>query len=205
MKARLRIVLTLTLLAYPLAADDKAAEKPAAAATANPGAAGIGGVYGFVGSTLVRAAEKMPEESYSFKPSPDVRSFGQLVAHVVDAQSFICKTAMGDTAAYSDETEKGKTSKADLVAALKASNAACQGVFKQTDADLAKPVKMFGMSMNRFGAATIVVGHAYEHYGNMVTYMRMKGLVPPSSEQPPPAAAKSDAPKTDASKSEEKK
>jgi len=164
-------------LALPLAAAD---EKPSA-----PAAAGIAGMYKIVEGTLVRAAEKMPEENYSFKPTPEVRSFGQILAHVADAQNFICRMAMGGSGAYSPDVEKGKTSKADIVAALKASNAGCEKVFNQTDAELTKPVTLFGMEMNRYGAATFFVAHDFEHYGNVVTYMRLKGLVPPSSEQPP--------------------
>jgi uncharacterized damage-inducible protein DinB len=193
MNRRLALALSLSaLLAGPIAAEDT----PSPAAAANPGAKGIGAIYGNIKDTLVKAAEKMPEESYSFKPTPEVRSFGQIVAHVADAQHFLCKTAMGETAPYSPDVEKGKTAKADLIAALKESSAGCDAVFKQSDADLAKPAKLFGMDANRFAVATVVVGHAFEHYGNMVTYLRMKGIVPPSSEpRATPVPKKEDEPK----------
>jgi uncharacterized damage-inducible protein DinB len=181
-----RIVLASSLsLALPLLA----ADAPKAAAPANPAGAGMAAVYSNIQGTLAKAAEKMPEENYSFKPTPEVRSFGQIVGHVADAQNMICKMAMGEQAAYSPDVEKGKTSKADLVAALKESSERCAKVFQQSNDDLAKPVKLFGMDMNRYAAATVVVGHAFEHYGNLVTYMRIKGIVPPTSEprQAPPA------------------
>jgi len=184
---RFLIVSCLSLAAaLPLAAEDK----PAAPTTVSGGMAMM---YGNIKTTLVKAAEKMPEENYSFKPTPEVRSFGQIVGHVADAQHFICKMAMGQEGAYSPDVEKGKTSKADLIAALKESSAGCDAVFKQSEADLAKPMKLFGMDANRAAAATLVIGHAFEHYGNMVTYLRLKGIVPPSSE--PRQAPKPEEPK----------
>ena len=178
-------------LALPLAAEDK---------PANPAGAGMGAIYKNISETLAKAAEKMPEDKYSFKPTPEVRSFGQLVAHVADAQNFMCKMAVGEQGAYSDAVEKGKTAKADLVAALKESSAGCAKVFAQSHEDLAKPQKIFGMDMNRYAVASIVLGHAYEHYGNMVTYLRINKIVPPSSEQ-----RQAPAPKTEAKATEDKK
>jgi uncharacterized damage-inducible protein DinB len=184
-------------------AAEKASEKAPAAMHANPAASGMGAVYKNISGTLVKAAEKMPEEKYSFKPTPEVRSYGQIIAHVADAQNFLCQKSKGVEGTYSDAVEKGKTSKADLIAALKEANAGCESVFAQSDADLAKPTKLFGMDMNRFAAATIVVGHAYEHYGNMVTYLRINGIVPPSSENQGPPPKKDE--KKDEKKAEEKK
>ena len=185
-------------VALPSAAQEKAADK-APAAHANPAGMGMGAIYKNISGTLVKAAEKMPEEKYSFKPTPEVRSYGQLLAHVADAQNYLCKVTTGEQSAYSPDVEKGKTSKADIVAALKESNAACAKVFAQSDAELAKPIKLFGMDMNRYAAATIIVGHAYEHYGNAVTYLRINGIVPPSSE------SQGAPPKKDEKKPEEKK
>jgi uncharacterized damage-inducible protein DinB len=192
MNRRFALALSLSaLLAGTLAAED--APSPAAA---NPAAKGIGAMYANIKDTLAKAAEKMPEESYSFKATPEVRSFGQIVAHVADSQNFFCKMAMGEAGSYSDAVEKGKTAKADLVAALKESSAGCAKVFAQSDAELAKPLKLFGMDANRFTVATLLVGHDFEHYGNMVTYLRMKGIVPPSSEpRQPPAPKKEEEPK----------
>lgn len=190
---------TLSLaLALSLAASAALAEEakpaPAAVSPASPGTAGLGGIYGFAQKNLVGAAEKMPEENYAFKPTPEVRSFGQLVGHMADAQFAMCGTVLGEKGPGRD-IEKTKTSKADLVAALKESCALCQKAFRLSDADAAKPVEIFGMKMNGFGLLGLTVGHGMEHYGNMVTYMRMKGLVPPSSEGRPPAADPHAAPK----------
>ncbi len=163
------------------------AEEPKPAADA--AMAGLRPVYGRLKDINVRAAEKMPEESYGFKPTPEVKTFGQFVGHLADSNMAMCRAAMGEPFKFSDEIEKGKSSKADLVKALKDSYAFCDKVMGLSDADLGKPMKFFGADSSRFAAVDLLVGHGFEHYGNMVTYMRMKGLVPPSSE-PPPAAPK---------------
>jgi len=198
MKDRLlALALTLPLLAAAtLSAQDSPKAPAPQAPPAQPGTAGLGGIYGMAQKNLVKAAEKMPEENYSFKPSPDVRTFGQLVGHLADAQTMMCSLVLGEKA-VSRDVEKTKTSKADLVAALKESCALCERAYKVTDAEAARPQELFGMKMNGFAVLGLGLAHGYEHYGNMVTYMRIKGLVPPSSEQrmPPPEKAGSPAEK----------
>ncbi len=166
------------------------ASSPAApaAAVANGAITGLKFPWNRVKDILVRAAEKMPEENYGFKPSPDVRSFGQLVGHVADANFMFAAMAAGEKPTSRD-IEKTKTSKADLVAALKESVAACDKVFTMTDAELSVATTLFGMSTTRFAVVGLLIGHDWEHYGNLVTYMRIKGLVPPSSEPRPAAPA----------------
>jgi uncharacterized damage-inducible protein DinB len=186
------VLLLSALLALPAAAQYPTAPASAPAAPAAPVANGaITGLkmpWNHVKDIVVRAAEKMPEENYAFKPSPDVRSFGQLVAHVADANFMFAAMASGEKPTPRD-IEKTKTSKADLVAALKESVAACDKVFALSDAELSTPTKLFGMDTTRFAVVGLIVGHDFEHYGNMVTYMRIKGLVPPSSEPRPAAPA----------------
>ncbi len=153
-----------------------------AAAPANPISASEKGVYGFISSEVVAAAEKMPEVNYSFKPTPEVRTFGQLVGHVADAQYMFCSTAAGETSPMSG-IEKSKTTKADLVAALKEAVAYCQKTYSaMTDAQGSQMAKMMNFNMAKLTILSTNTAHTYEHYGNMVTYMRLKGLVPPSSE-----------------------
>jgi uncharacterized damage-inducible protein DinB len=183
------LVLAATL-ALPAAAQTppKAEPAPASAASASSAITGLKMPWNAVKDYVVRAAEKMPEADYAFKPTPEVRSFGQLVGHVADANYMFAAMALGQKA-ESHDIEKTKTSKADLVAALKESYAACEKVFAESDAQLATPAKLFGMETNRFGVVALLITHNWEHYGNMVTYMRMKGLVPPSSEPRHHAAA----------------
>ena len=145
---------------------------------------------------LLRAAEKMPEENYSFKPVDSVRTYGQIIGHLADAQYLFCSTASGDKNPGLN-IEKTKTSKADLIAALKEGFAYCDKVYdSMTDATATQMVKFFGNDAPKHALLSLNVGHNMEHYGNLVTYMRIKGIVPPTSEQgamPAPKPEKSDS------------
>ena len=134
-------------------------------------------------SLVLRTAEKVPENLYEFKPTPEVRSLGALIGHIADGNNLLCGVAGGDKAAPSQANEK-KTTRADLVAALNASYAACDKVFAATtDANAATPVEFFGQKQTRLGMLAFNNSHMWEHYGNLVTYMRLKNIVPPSSER----------------------
>jgi uncharacterized damage-inducible protein DinB len=140
------------------------------------------GLFDMTRNNLIKAAEKMPEEHYSFRPTPEVRTFGQLVGHVADAQYLFCGAVKGGEVPRPG-VEKSKTSKDDLVAALKQAMAYCEAVYSGlTDDQAAQNVKFFGRERTKLSVLNFNMGHNYEHYGNIVTYMRMKGLVPPSSE-----------------------
>jgi uncharacterized damage-inducible protein DinB len=151
-------------------------------AQSGPLSAGEKGFYAAVKNNVIKAAEKMPEPNYSFRPSDDVRTFGQLVGHVADAQYLFCSSVLGkDNPGLN--IEKTKTSKADLIKALNDAVAYCDQAYDgMTDAHASEMVKAIGRDMAKLTALSINTGHMDEHYGNMVTYMRMKGLVPPSSE-----------------------
>jgi uncharacterized damage-inducible protein DinB len=132
---------------------------------------------------VIAAAEKMPEESYSFKPSPDVRSFGQLVGHLADSQYYFCGLAASETKS-SGGVEKNKTSKAELIAALKEAVAYCSNIYAgMTDAKGGDMVKLMNSDFARLTVLSANTAHDYEHYGNMATYMRIRGIVPPTSEK----------------------
>jgi uncharacterized damage-inducible protein DinB len=167
-------------------------DKPPAqsAPPANPITTSEKALYSFISDAIVRAAEKMPEDNYSFKPTPDIRSFGQLVGHQADEAYFFCSQALGETNPVTG-LEKSKTSKADLVAALKDGVAYCnKGFDTMTDAKGSQVVKFFNRDMARMTLLSLNTAHADEHYGNMVTYMRLKGIVPPTSEKQPAPASK---------------
>ncbi|HEY6393401.1 MAG TPA: DinB family protein [Bryobacteraceae bacterium] len=141
--------------------------------------------YKGVRDLFIRAAEKMPEAEYGFKPSPDVRSFGAQVAHVADDQYNLCAPAKGETrkAAYT-EIESTLSKKHDLIAALKQAFAYCDGAYDAlTDASGAELVNTGKGSRSRFSMLNWNLWHTWEHYGNVVVYLRMKGLAPPSSER----------------------
>jgi len=146
--------------------------------------------YARMKTILVSSAEKMPEENYNFKPTEAVRSYGQIVGHLADAQYNFCSLALGETNPGL-KIEQTKTTKADLVAALKDALAYCDKAYdSMTDASGIQTVKLFGMDMPKFGVLNINNAHDMEHYGNLVTYMRLKNIVPPTSEQAPPAQPK---------------
>jgi uncharacterized damage-inducible protein DinB len=132
---------------------------------------------------ITQAASEIPESTYAFRATPEVRSFGQLVGHVAGAQYLICGAAMGEPPRKEDDIEKTKSSKADLVAALKASNEYCGKAYGQTDKAAQGQTKLFGENRTRLYALMLNATHDGEHYGNMVTYMRLNGIVPPSSRQ----------------------
>ena len=180
------------LMTCPVALFAQQASQAPSAPPANPITASERGLYTILVGSVVKAAEKMPEENYSFKPTPDVRSFGQLIGHEADANYMFCATAIGEP--NPDKAiEKTKTSKADLVAAIKDAVAYCGKAFEgMTDAKGSEMVKIFGGRFNiaRLTVFSLNTAHTDEHYGNIVTYMRLKGIVPPTSEnQPPPASA----------------
>jgi uncharacterized damage-inducible protein DinB len=124
----------------------------------------------------------MPEENYSFKPAPRVRSFGQILGHIAEEQYIYCGYANGESKAV--DVEKTKTSKADLLAALHTSFAYCDVVYNGlTDTTAVQTVALGkGRTKSRLLWSNTV--HLASHYGNLVTYMRIKGLVPPSTEGP---------------------
>lgn len=149
----------------------------------NPVSGGQKFLANMVKNNIIRSAERMPEENYSFKPTPDVRSFGQLIGHVADAQYLFCSAVLG-TPNPAPGVEKSKTSKADLVQALKDGFAYCDKAYDgMTDAQAAATVKFFGAEQAKVTVLSFNTAHNNEHYGNIVTYLRLKGLVPPSSER----------------------
>ncbi len=141
--------------------------------------------YAQIRDYVIRSAEKMPEGDYGFRPTPAVRSFGQQIAHVADDQYNLCAPAKGETrnAPYRD-IETRLSAKADLVAALRAAFAYCDAVYDAlTDSSGTEPA--LGQSRTRFGMLNWNLWHTWEHYGNMVVYLRLRGFVPPSSEPMP--------------------
>lgn len=138
-------------------------------------------VWKMMTDNVIAAAEEMPDADYAYKPTPNVRTFGQLVAHIAGAQRLMCASALGEKAGNEDDIEKTMTTKAQLVPALKESTAYCARAYAQSDASAAAMTSMFGQQGTRFFALSLNAAHNGEHYGNIVTYFRMKGMVPPSS------------------------
>ncbi len=146
--------------------------------------------YGQMKAWLLQSAEKMPEENYSFKPTDSVRSFGQVLGHVADVQYLFCSVVLGEKNPAL-KIEQTKITKPDLIAALKGAFVYCDKAYDgMTDADGVATVKFFGGEIPKLSVLSVNITHSAEHYGNLVTYMRMKNIVPPSSETPPQAPPK---------------
>jgi uncharacterized damage-inducible protein DinB len=176
--AVLAAVPVAVLAQAPTSAPAQAQPQPA-----NPISASQNKMYTMLSGVVIAAAEKMPEENYSFKPTPDVRSFGQLVGHLADSQYYFCSSVEGENKSGGG-VEKSKTSKADLVAALKDAVAYCSKTYaSMTDAKGSEMTKMMNQDFAKLTVLSANTAHDYEHYGNMVTYMRLKGIVPPTSEK----------------------
>ena len=125
---------------------------------------------------IMNAANMMPESKYSYRPTKEVRSFGEIVTHIADISFFLCSN-MKDVAPPAPAS--GKTSKAEIVSYLKSSFDYCDGAFSGfTDAHLNDPANFFGNSTNKMFILTQVGNHDALHYGNLVTYLRINGLVP---------------------------
>jgi uncharacterized damage-inducible protein DinB len=161
----------------------------AQAQTANPLSTGAKKSYDIIKGYIIKSAAKMPEEHYAFKPTPDVRSFGELLGHIADANFVICSMVAGEKAPMGGfepavSLEKLKTTKADLSKVVGDSFTYCDKVYSDmTDASGATSVKTFAGEMPKLSFLEFNTHHDFEHYGNIVTYMRLKGLVPPSSER----------------------
>lgn len=138
--------------------------------------------YSNVKQDILRSAEKVPEEKYAFKPVDSVRTYGQVLAHVADGQYEFC----GGAAGKHDEkgVEQSAKTKTDIIAALKTAFAYCDAIYDgMTDAKATEMIPFFGgAKITRLSLLDFNVAHSMEHYGNLVTYMRIQGIVPPSSE-----------------------
>ena len=167
---RLTLILSLSLLAGPVAAHGQSA-------AVNTNKALWQQLTGFI----TTAAEELPESLYAYKPTPEVRSLGQLFAHVAGAQYLICSAAMGEASREEDAIERTQTTKTGIVAALKASTEYCNRAYAQTDAAAQAKTTLFGQEQTRLYALALNATHNGEHYGNIVTYLRINKIVPPSS------------------------
>lgn len=138
-------------------------------------------LYDQVKGWLIASAEQMPESNYSFQPTPEVRTFGQIIGHVADANYMFCSGATGMEAPSMGSAEELKT-KAELVEAIKGAFTYCDRAYQMNDTRAMESTEFFGQTNTRLWVLAFNVSHDFEHYGNLVTYMRMKGMVPPSSQ-----------------------
>jgi uncharacterized damage-inducible protein DinB len=172
-----KILLALTLLAFTATS----------VAAQNPVSDSLRSSWNGTKRNIKESAEQMPEADYGFKAAKDVRSFGEILAHVAGASYMFCAAAKGEKSPFAEEAfEKTATTKAAIVKVTDDAIAYCDGAYTAaTDATLGQ------MVANPFGTGQVPranpligqIGHDNEHYGNLVTYFRIKGMVPPSSKR----------------------
>ena len=173
--------LALCLLAVPALAqgmdDAENTEAPA-----SPVIATLAGIHGMTSGNIMATAEMLDDEMYAYQPTEEVRSAGRILAHIANAQYFFCAAAAGEDSPNAENLEETATTKAEITAALGAAFAYCQGVYDaMTDAQGAEMREFFGRQMAASGILAFNTTHNYEHYGNLVTYMRLNDMTPPSS------------------------
>jgi uncharacterized damage-inducible protein DinB len=159
------------------------AQSPAAA---NPISAGVRTTWESGKRNLTRSAEMMPEKDYSFRPVDTVRTFGQILAHVAGANYVFCAAAKGEPSPHAEGAfEKTATTRAQIIKVLGDSIAYCDAAYAALDDKRAAETVDLPFGMGKGARALPLMinsGHVQEHYGNLVTYFRVKGMVPPSSQ-----------------------
>lgn len=135
--------------------------------------------------SIGKSADRMADADYSFKPAPgNTRTFAQIIGHIADVQLAICGASKGEQ--KRGDAEMTKSSKADAVAALKASFDYCDGAYDGlTDPSATEQIKMFGGMRSRLSALYFNIIHDNEMYGEIVVYYRAKGMVPPTTSDRP--------------------
>lgn len=157
----------------------------------NPLSAELKAQYNSSKANITKAADRMADADFGFKPAAgNTRTFAQIIGHIADVQLALCSAAKGEQ--KSGTAERTKTSKTDLVAALKESFDYCDEVYNAlTDATAVQMTKMFGRDQSRLGTLYFNVIHNNEMYGQIVAYYRAKNMVPPSTaDRPAPAGKK---------------
>lgn len=142
--------------------------------------------YNSTRKNVIGAAEKMPAEHFSFKPTNDVRSYAEMFGHIVDTNYWACAALRGEANPNKDDLEKTLKTKDEVVKAVNASFTYCDVAIKNlTVASLQETFKNGPRETPKTSPLLLLIAHSQEHYGNLVTYLRLKGIVPPSSEPPP--------------------
>jgi uncharacterized damage-inducible protein DinB len=156
----------------------------------NPVSDTVRSMIGREAKNITAAAEAMPADKYSYKPTEQQMNFGGLVEHIVKANNFFC-SKLTSQAASSDKISD-KDSKDKLVAALKGSFSYCETALKGVqDSQLGEQVVLFGGHPASKAAALINLAASWaDHYGAEAFYLRLNGLLPPTAQKPPAAEKK---------------
>lgn len=144
--------------------------------------------YNQVRSFITAQAEAVPQADYAFKPTPDVRSFGELMGHIADYNYIFCAPARGGVNPAEGKSLEKLRTRAEILTALADSFAFCDAVFSSlTMTSALEMVKQNGNDVTRAGSLMPVIVHDYEEYGYAAVYLRLRGIVPPSTQRAQPA------------------
>lgn len=141
--------------------------KEGAASSGGDAAKAVQTGFAEVSAWVTKAAALVPADKYSYKPTSTVRSYGQIIAHIADSYLYYCGRATKRDTQWSDEIEKASTEKAALVPKLAQAVQSCNAAYAAGNGDV--------------GQLMANVAHTNLHYGNLITYIRMLGMTPPSS------------------------
>jgi uncharacterized damage-inducible protein DinB len=148
----------------------------------NPLSAELKARYTAIKNNMLKTADKMSDADYAFKPVDTIRTFGGLIGHVADAQAGACGRVKGEQKQLG---ASAKTAKGELVAALKESFDYCDAVYDSLkDSDLTQMLGQAPRQSSKSAALWGLIVHSNEEYGYLAVYMRLKGVVPPSSDRP---------------------
>jgi uncharacterized damage-inducible protein DinB len=179
-----RIMTVVALCVVLLCAGTASAQS---AAGGNPVSSGVRTAWEGAKRNLTRSAELMPDADYAFRPVETVRTFGQILAHVAGANYVFCSAAKGEKSPHAEAAfEKTATSRAQIIKVLNESIAYCDAAYASLDDKRAAETIELPFDMGKGARALPLMlntGHLQEHYGNLVTYFRVKGMVPPSSQK----------------------
>jgi DinB superfamily len=154
------------------------------ASPANPLSSEVQGSYARVEANIIKAADKMPPEDYTYKPIPDIRTFARVVNHVTEAQVHSCGASNHVDPSQAQKVPPDTADKAVIVEALKASFVECDKAYAAlTDANMTEMLQAGPVKRSRLGMLWGNVSHDNEQYATLALYLRLKGLVPPSSEK----------------------
>ena len=141
------------------------------------------GLHSVTVNNIMQTAQMLDEDLYAYQPTDEVRTMGQLLAHIANAQFFFCSTAAGEENPNEVNYEETATTKEAIIEGLETAFAYCEGVYDAMTDEAGAEMRDFfgGQQMAASAILAFNSAHNYEHYGNLVTYMRMNGMVPPSS------------------------
>lgn len=177
-------ILASLVMVAALATQAQSPAAPSAAPTASGPEKDVLRSYNGLKANILKSADKMPADGYSFKPEPDIRTFARILNHVTEAQERSCGALNGTAPDALAKVPPETADKPAIVAALQASFAECDKAFAAlTSANLMETVSLGPNTRARISLAWGTVAHDDEQYAALALYLRLKNIAPPSTEK----------------------